>query len=388
MSKDQLEEWDETAANNTDIGGTSLVDSVATIDTLDTIFNELMAQTAKWLGADTLASATTTDLGSVPGRYVSVTGTTTITGFGTIKDGTIKIVKFGGILTLTHNGTSLILPGAANITTAAGDVALMGSEGSGNWRCLSYQRASGLGLASVVDDTSPQLGGDLDVNSNGIAFSGATVTDVTGADTTLVSGTAGTSGNLAQWNGDGDVVDAGAAVSDVDPRGQQTIWVPAGAMTPTTTNGAAATTEELATNDIMLSYLAYDDSTQEHACFAIQMPKGWNESTLVCQFVWKCGATTGNVIWGIQAGALANDDALDAALGTAQEVTDAAGTAADDCMISSETSAMTVAGSPGAEEYVVFKVYRKAADGSDTLSGDAELLGVKIHYSTNAATDD
>lgn len=161
MSKDQLEEWDETATNNTDIGGTSLVDSVATIDTLDTIFNELMAQTAKWLGADTLASATTTDLGSVPGRYVSVTGTTTITGFGTIKDGTIKIVKFGGILTLTHNGTSLILPGAANITTAAGDVALMGSEGSGNWRCLSYQRASGLGLSEVADDTSPTLGGNL-----------------------------------------------------------------------------------------------------------------------------------------------------------------------------------------------------------------------------------
>lgn len=171
------------------------------------------------------------------------------------------------------------------------------------------------------------------------------------------------------------------------PVGQHTIWMPAGAMTPTSTNGAAATTEELATNDVMLVYLAFDDSTRENACFQIQMPKSWNEGTLVCQFVWKCGATSGDVIWGIQAVAFADDDALDTAFGTAVEVTDTAGGAADDCMISDETSAMTVAGSPSAEELVVFKVYRDAADGSDTLSGDAELLGVKIHYTTNAGTD-
>lgn len=342
MSKDQLEEWDETAANNTDIGGTSLVDSVATIDTLDTIFSAFMSQTAKWLGDDTLASATTTDLGSVPGRYVSITGTTTITGLGTIKAGTIKAVKFAGILTFTHNGTSLILPGGANITTAAGDTALMVSEGSGNWRCLMYQAAG----------TPPLILLDEDDFASDSATKAASQQSIKAYVT-----------------------------------GQQTIWVPANAMTPTTTNGAASTTEELATNDIMTAYLAFDDSTRENACFAIQMPKGWNEGTLICQFVWKCGVTSGNVIWGIEAGALANDDALDTALGTAVEVTDAAGSAADDCMISAETSALTVAGSPGAEELVVFKVYRDAADGSDTMTGDAELLGVKLHYTTNAATD-
>ena len=42
---------------------------------------------------------------------------------------------------LTHNATSLILPGGANISTAAADTAIMVSEGSGNWRCLAYQRA-------------------------------------------------------------------------------------------------------------------------------------------------------------------------------------------------------------------------------------------------------
>jgi hypothetical protein len=53
------------------------------------------------------------------------------------------ILVFAGALTFTHNATSLILPGAANITTAAGDVAWMESLGSGNWRCLVYMPAAG-----------------------------------------------------------------------------------------------------------------------------------------------------------------------------------------------------------------------------------------------------
>ena len=87
-----------------------------------------------------IASATTTDIGAATGNTVHVTGTTTITGLGTVAAGTTRTVIFDGALTLTHNGTSLILPGAANIATAAGDVATFVSEGSGNWRCTQYQR--------------------------------------------------------------------------------------------------------------------------------------------------------------------------------------------------------------------------------------------------------
>lgn len=141
MTKTAIEQWDETSAGNSDIDGFGISNSTQIVQ-LDDIQQSTMSQLAKWLGDDTLASATTTDLGSVPGRYVSITGTTTIAGFGTIKAGTIKYVKFAGVLTLTYNVTSLILPGAANITTAAGDTAILVSEGSGNWRCLAYQRAA------------------------------------------------------------------------------------------------------------------------------------------------------------------------------------------------------------------------------------------------------
>ena len=93
-----------------------------------------------------IASATTTDIGAATGRFVHITGTTTITGLGTRAAGVERKLVFDGALTLTHNATSLILPGAANINTAAGDVAMMVSEGAGNWRCVSYQRADGAAL--------------------------------------------------------------------------------------------------------------------------------------------------------------------------------------------------------------------------------------------------
>lgn len=92
---------------------------------------------------DTVASATTTAIGATTSENVSITGTTTITGFGTAAAGTKRWGRFTGALTLTHNGTSLILPGAANITTAAGDRFVAVSLGSGNWLVHSYTKASG-----------------------------------------------------------------------------------------------------------------------------------------------------------------------------------------------------------------------------------------------------
>ncbi len=93
-----------------------------------------------------IASAVTTDLGSIASNFVRVTGTTTITGLGTVAATAWRFVRFAGALTLTHNAASLILPGAANIATVAGDCGLFKSEGSGNWRCLWLAKASGKAL--------------------------------------------------------------------------------------------------------------------------------------------------------------------------------------------------------------------------------------------------
>lgn len=86
-------------------------------------------------GAD-IASASTVDLSAATGNYVKVTGTTTITSFGTVQAGTEVTVEFTGALTITHNATSLILPDAVDFKTTAGDVCKFVSLGSGNWKCI------------------------------------------------------------------------------------------------------------------------------------------------------------------------------------------------------------------------------------------------------------
>lgn len=62
--------------------------------------------------------------------------------------------RFTGALLLTHNATSLILPGVANITTAANDRYEARSLGAGNWIVTKYLPAVGqLFDATVVHTT-------------------------------------------------------------------------------------------------------------------------------------------------------------------------------------------------------------------------------------------
>lgn len=95
-----------------------------------------------------IASASTVNLDSATGNLVHVTGTTTITAV-TLAQGSARTVVFDSALTLTH-GASLILPGAANITTAAGDVAIFRGEGSSVTRCVGYEKASGKAVIETL----------------------------------------------------------------------------------------------------------------------------------------------------------------------------------------------------------------------------------------------
>jgi hypothetical protein len=146
-------------------------------------------------GAD-IASATTTDLSAATGSYVHITGTTTITGLGTVGAGTKRYLTFTGALTLT-NGSGLVLPGGANITTAAGDTAIFVSEGSGNWRCISYTAAADAPGGGAVNLTGPiaSVGAATSVASQ----TGTGSTFVMNTSPTLITPLLGTptSGNLA-----------------------------------------------------------------------------------------------------------------------------------------------------------------------------------------------
>lgn len=127
-----------------------------------------------------IASASTVDLATATGNSLTVTGTTTITSFGTVQEGAVFALTFAGALTLTYNATSLILPTAANITTAAGDVAQFVSLGSGNWKCTGYLRADGSALvgAPIVVSSSLTAANDADY----VVVASATFTDPTPAE--------------------------------------------------------------------------------------------------------------------------------------------------------------------------------------------------------------
>ena len=172
------------------------------------------------------------------------------------------------------------------------------------------------------------------------------------------------------------------------PFGQQSIWIPATAMYTQTTTGAAAGTVEAATNDQMIKTFDFDTTTQEFVQFAVQMPKSYDLGTIVARFVWSHATTTTNfgVAWQIQGYAYSDAVAIDQTWGSAVAVTDTGGTT-DTLYLSPETAAVTIGGTPGAEEHVIFRVARVPANGSDNMAIDARLHGVKIHYTVNAATD-
>lgn len=87
-----------------------------------------------------IASASTINLTTATGEFVHVTGTTTITAI-TIPIGAERTIIFDGALTLTH-GATLLLPSAANITTAANDRMIVRGDTAGAI-VVSYVKADG-----------------------------------------------------------------------------------------------------------------------------------------------------------------------------------------------------------------------------------------------------
>jgi hypothetical protein len=153
---------------------------------------------------------------------------------------------------------------------------------------------------------------------------------------------------------------------------------------PSTTNGcAAAAQNEYGTNDVDMYSLDFDPDSDEYAQWTVWMPDDWDADTITFKVAWTAASDSGDVIWGLQGRSYADDDAIDAAWGTAQTVTDTL-TAVDDVCVTTESAAVTLAGTPAAGELTQFRLYRDADAGGDTLGADAQLLGVKIYYARSS----
>jgi hypothetical protein len=123
-----------------------------------------------------VASAATPDIWATDGNTVHITGTTQIDDFADApRIGARRKLVFDGALTLTH-GSGITLPGGANITTAAGDMAEVYADAVNAFRVV-YTKADG---TAVVAST----GGGPSVGTNAIIRTNAKniITDITLSD--------------------------------------------------------------------------------------------------------------------------------------------------------------------------------------------------------------
>jgi len=221
-----------------------------------------------------------------------------------------------------------------------------------------YDAAGGERISSDGSTLSIAGGGEIDLT--------ATAIDING--TCDVSGTL-TNGSTA-----------------VKVAGKESIWVPANAMTPTESNGCASITAVETTSGRPDMYvLDFDKDSDEFAQFTVAFPKQWNLGTVTFQVFWSGIAATSDVDWSLDAVAMNDNETIDVAYGTAVVVTDNAQGAVEELLVSAESGAVTIAGTPADNDLCYFRIARDVS--GDAMDGDARLHGIKIFFTTDAAND-
>ena len=334
---------------------------------------------------------------------ISLSGTThtLTTTDGTLTDGGFRVLVFTGALganntvTITPNDQdkvylvvnsttdsgssgpySVILTqgSGANATVLNGETAWVYADGAGSGAAVAKQ------AVEIKNDTSPQLGGDLDINGNDIVSTSNANIDIIpngtgdvnlGADTVMVGDNNANATITTQ--GTGDLIlntNSGSSSGSI-----------------TIADGCSALTQVELSNGPEIKVLDFDASSDENAQFSVAFPKSWNEGTITFQaFFTVTGTNTGTVAWGLSGVAIADDGSCNTVFGTNVVATAKAhsGTS-NDLDVSAESGNVTIAGSPSTDELVFFQVMRDVSE--DNQSGDARLLGIKLFFTTDAKND-
>lgn len=168
--------------------------------------------------------------------------------------------------------------------------------------------------------------------------------------------------------------------------GRRTLWLPAGAMTAPSTGGAAPGTLESAVNGQLFQVFDFDQDTAEAVRIVTALPKAWDGGTLAAQLLWTAEAA-GDVVWTVAAVALDAGTSLDAAPGAAIPVTGTLASAGT-LQVTTEAGPLAPSGTPSPDGLLALKIVRVAGDLADTLAADARLIGLRLFYAVDAASDD
>ena len=237
---------------------------------------------------------------------------------------------------------------------------------------------------------SSSTDGQLDIVADTEIQIAATTIDINGAINAsgeIIAASLDISGNA---DIDGTLETDGLTVGGVAAKvaGKESIWIPAAAMYPSTTNPCSDLTQvETTALRPDLKVLDFAAAADDFAQFAIAFPKSWNEGTVTFQPFWTVtGTNTGTVAWQLGGIAVSSDDTINTAFGTLVATTALAhsGTS-NDLMVSVESGAVTIAGSPAANDLCFFQINNDTSASGQT--GVVRLLGIKLFFTTDAAND-
>ena len=281
---------------------------------------------------------------------------------------------FSGNVTLTLPASTDTLAGIAATQTLTNKTLttpvlnspdITGDTAAGDDAALGYTAAEGLILTGQGSTSDVTIKNDADA---------AALTVPTG--TTNVS----VVGDLLVG---GSITDSGAAVKVA---GLETIYVPAAAMYPETTNGCADLEQVELSNGPELKCLDFAAGADDFAQFQVIFPKSWNEGTVTFQaFFTVTGTNTGTVAWGLAGRSFADSADLNTAFGTQVVATAKAhsGTS-NDIDVAAVSGNVTIAGA-AVDTLTIFQIARDVS--ADSQTGAARLLGIKLFFTTDAAND-
>ena len=260
----------------------------------------------------------------------------------------------------------------------------------------SFSGNDTLGISLAYAD-----GAYIDVYQNGVLLIPTDYVATTG--TTVVLDTAASENDTVQMvvydvfgvadtvsasNGGNFVNDITSGGLPVKVAGKESMWIPSLAMKPTVSNGCAAhVSVETTSGRPDMIVLDFDKDSDEFAQFAIAFPKSWNAGTVTFQFYWSGIAATTGVAMSLQGVAFADNGSIDAVYGTAIVVQDDAQGAVEELLVSAESAAITIAGSPGDNELTYFRIGRDVSDSNDDMAGDCRLHGIKLFFNTDTKND-
>jgi len=400
---------DNIAINGANIGHTSDPDAIAIASDGDVTFSQNLVVTGDFTVNGTTTTVSTTNM-KVSDTLIELnTGATSnANDMGIIMErgstGNNAIFMFDesadeftvGTTTATNDATGNISITAGTFTAATlkGNLVVADDGDVGSASATDAMQISSAGIVTFKDDILIKDGGTIGVASSTSAITIASTGIVTLVDDLLLKdactiGTATTAGAIAiAADGTVDLDVAGATVASavIKTVGKESIWVPASAMQPTTSNGCSAlTTVETTSGRPDMVVLDFDTSADEFAQFSIAFPKSYNLGTITFQAFWSGLAATTDCDWSLQGVAMNDNETIDVAYGTAVVVSDNAQGAVEELYVSAESGAVTIAGTPADNDLTFFRIGRDVS--GDNMAGDARLHGLKIFFTTDATND-